>query len=477
MNLRAQVLSGFRWMAGMRLLSQLFAWAVTIVVIRLLSPTDYGLLAMATVFLEFFTMIAEFGVGAAAVQAPNVDEDTLRTLFGFALVVNLALLAIMYLSAPLNARYFREPRVVPIVRVLSVQYVLLIFSVIPQAQLARKLDYKGPAVIELSATITASITTLGLALMGGGVWALVWGSLASALCRTVGLNLLSPFVKWPAFAFRNTRSLLGFGGNVTATRMMWFFYSQADVLIGGRVLGKDLLGLYSVAMNLATLPARKSSAIINQVSFPAFARIQHDRPRYAASFLLAVRSVSFVLFPVLWGMASVAPEMIQVLLGDKWAAATAPLQLLALIMPIHMFVPFMNTAAQGMGRAGIGAKQVFIASVVMPAAFVVGSRWGVTGLAAAWLIGFPVVFVAAMRLFLPVVGLRVRDLLVTMARPVVASAAMAATVTLLRLLVESGTGPTTRLSVLVIAGVVSYAALTWCMNRGGYRDILDAIKG
>src|SRR5215467_5377379 len=256
MNLRAQVLSGFRWMAGMRLLSQLFAWAVTIVVIRLLSPTDYGLLAMATVFLEFFTMIAEFGVGAAAVQAPKVDEHTLRTLFGFALVVNLALLAIMYLSAPLNARYFREPRVVPIVRVLSVQYVLLIFSVIPQAQLARKLDYKGPAVIELSATITASITTLGLALMGGGVWALVWGSLASALCRTVGLNLLSPFVKWPAFAFRNTRSLLGFGGNVTATRMMWFFYSQADVLIGGRVLGKDLLGLYSVAMNLATLPAR-----------------------------------------------------------------------------------------------------------------------------------------------------------------------------------------------------------------------------
>src|SRR5215470_8756992 len=392
MNLRAQVLSGFRWMAGMRLLSQLFAWAVTIVVIRLLSPTDYGLLAMATVFLEFFTMIAEFGVGAAAVQAHDMDEPKLRTLFGFAMVVNLALFIITYLTAPLNARYFREPRVVSIVRVLSVQYLLTIFSVIPQAQLARKLDYKGPAVVELSAAITASVTTLVLALAGRGVWALVWGSLASALCRTVGLNLLSPFITTPAFRFRGTRNLLGFGGNVTVTRVLWFFYSQADVLIGGRLLGKDLLGLYSVAMNLASLPARKSSAIINQVSFPAFARIQHDRQRYASSFLLAVRILSFVLFPVLWGMASVAPEMIRVLLGDQWTAVTGPFQLLALSMPLFMFVPFMTTAAQGIGRADIGAMQALIASVVMPAAFVVGSRWGVTGLAAAWLVGFPLVF-------------------------------------------------------------------------------------
>jgi O-antigen/teichoic acid export membrane protein len=268
-----------------------------------------------------------------------------------------------------------------------------------------------------------------------------------------------------------------FGGNVTATRIMWFFYSQADIIVGGRLLGKDLLGLYSVAADLASIPARKTSAIINQVSFPAFARIQQDRPRYAASVLLAVRSLSFILFPVLWGMSSVAPEAIPVLLGEKWLSATVAFQLLALIMPIRMMASFMNTAAQGIGRADIAAKQVFIASVVMTAALIVGGHWGVIGLAMAWLVGFPFVFIAAMRLFRPVIGLRVRDLLAAMGRPALAGAGMAVGVTLLRIPLEPGSSASVRLIVLTVAGIVAYATLTWFINKRGYREIVGMVKG
>jgi len=477
MNLRAQVISGLGWVAGLRLISQGFTWAVTLVVIRLLSPADYGLLAMANVFIEFLAMIAEFGIGTAIIQAPEIDDRDLRTMFGFVIVVNLALFAVMCLTAPLIAGVFREGRLVAVVRVLSVQYVLMIFSVMPQAQLSRKLDYRGPSLIELFAAIIASVTTLGLALSGMGVWALVSGSLVAALCRTVGLNLLSPFVTWPLFSFRGTRELLFYGGHVTAARIMWFFYSQADIIVAGRWLGKDLLGVYSVSMHLASLPARKVSAIVNQVSFPAFARIQHDRPRYASSFLLAVRSLSVVLFPVLWGLSSVAPEIVRVLLGDRWLSAIVPLQLLALIMPVHMFAPFMNTAAQGFGRADIAAKQVLVASLVMPASFVVGSQWGLTGLAMAWVVGFPFVFIAAMRLFLPVIGLRMRDLLAAMGRPVLASAGMMAAVTLVRIPLDSGISPLTRMVVLILAGAVTYATLTWFINHRGYREIVGLVKG
>jgi hypothetical protein len=109
---------------------------------------------------------------------------------------------------------------------------------------------------------------------------------------------------------------------------LWFWYSQADVIIAGRLLGKDLLGVYSVAMHLANLPAAKLSALVNQVAFPAFASIQHDRERYAAHFLLAMRLLSFLVFPVLWGMSSVAPELVRVLAGQQMggcgsAAATS----------------------------------------------------------------------------------------------------------------------------------------------------------
>jgi len=476
-DFRQKVLSGLYWTGAARLLGQIWSWAITIVVIRLLTPADYGLLAMATVFVEFFGMMAQFGVGTALVQAAEIDERKLRQMFGFAIVVNVGLFAAMYFGAPLIAVFFEEPRLVEIVRVLAVPFLVGIFAMIPEVQLSRKLDYKTLSLIGLTSAIAASLTTLVLALMGAGVWSLVWGSLVAAGWSTVSLNLVSPFFKLPEFSYRGTRALMLFGGNVTITRILWFWYSQADIIIAGKLFGKDLLGTYSVSMHLATLPATKLSTIINQVSFPAFARIQHDRERYASSFLLVVRLLSFVVFPMLWGMSSIAPELVQVLLGEKWLAATVPLQLLALIMPVHTFAPFMNTAADAMGRADISTKQVFIASLVMPVAFIIGSQWGLIGLALAWVIAFPVVFAAAMMLFLPVIGLRASDLLGAMAPPVCACAGMYGAVTLARLILGPEVNDVVRMTALVLTGMAAYGALTAIFNRDGCGEVIRTLRG
>lgn len=477
MSFRQTVVSGLYWSAGGRLAAQAVSWAITIVVIRVLSPEDYGLLAMATVFVEFFAMMSQFGVGQAVVQAPDLDERKLRQMFGFAIVVNGALFAALFLGAPLVAVFFGEERLTAIVRVLAVPFLLSAFGMIPGAQLARKLAYKTGALIGLFGSIVGSVTTLVLALTGAGVWSLVWGSLAGAAWGVVICNIVSPFFKWPVFSFRGTRELLLFGGNVTITRILWFWYSQADTIIAGKLLGKELLGVYSVSMHLATLPASKLSALVNQVAFPAFARIQHDRERYASHFLLAVRLLSFAVFPALWGMSSIAPELVQVLLGDKWLEAILPLQLLALIMPVHMFAPFMNTAANGIGRADVSAKQVLIAALVMPVAFLIGSQWGLVGLALSWVIAFPVVFAAAIWLFVPVVGLRARDLLGAMAPTVLVCAGMYLAVTVARAILGSAMTDVALLTVLVLTGVAAYAALTAAFNRDGFREVTRTLRG
>lgn len=476
MIFRTQVLSGLRWVAGTRILSQLFTWVVTIVVVRILTPADYGLLAMASVLIDFLTMMAQFGVGAALVQAAEIDERKLRQMFGFVILVNLGLFGATYFAAALVAEFFQEQRLVTIVRVLSVQFILMIFAVVPDAMLSRKLDFKRLSLIDLTTAITASLTSLVLALTGSGVWALVWGSLVGALWRTVALNVLSPFLRWPDFSYRGTRQLLFFGGNVTVSRILWFFYSQSDVIIAGRVLGKELLGFYSVAMNLASLPANRISAILNQVSFPAFARMQGDREKYASSFLLAVRLQSMCMFPVLWGISSIAPELVQVLLGSKWLSAAVPLQLLALIMPVHMLAPFMNTVAMGLGRADVALKQVLLASLIMPVAFMIGSRWGLVGIAVAWVAAFPLVFIGAMLLFLPAIGMRIRDILEAMARPVLASLVMYVMVTVARISLEPATDHLARMMLLIVVGVVVYGVLTMLVNRGGYREMRGMLQ-
>ncbi|HKA43523.1 MAG TPA: lipopolysaccharide biosynthesis protein [Burkholderiales bacterium] len=477
MSFRRTVVSGLYWSAGGRLAGQAVSWIITIVVIRVLSPADYGLLAMATVFVEFFGMMSQFGAGTAVVQAPELDERKLRQMFGFAIVVNGVLFAVIFLGAPLVAAFFGEERLTVIVRALAVPFLLSALGMIPGALLARELHYKTMSLIALSATIVSSVTTLVLALAGAGVWSLVWGTLVSAAWVAVINNIASPFLKWPIFSFRGTRELVVYGGNLTITRILWFWYSQADTIIAGKLLGKELLGIYSVAMHLATLPANKLSALINQVAFPAFARIQHDRERYASHFLMAVRLLSFAVFPTLWGMSSVAPELVRVLLGEKWVAAIVPLQLLALIMPVHMFLPFMVTAANGIGRADVSTKQVLIASLVMPVAFAIGSVWGLVGIALAWVIAFPLVFAQSIRLFTPVLGLGARSILRSMAPSVVACAGMYLAVTAVRYLLAPQMGEYVQLVLLVLTGVAAYATLTVVFNRDGVKEVLGVFRG
>jgi len=476
MTFRTEILSALRWVAGAKLLGQLVTWGITIVVMRILSPADYGILAMASVLVAFLGLMAEFGVGAAAIQASEMDDAKLRMIFGLVIVVNTALFLLLFLAAPLVGWFFDEPRLVAIVRTLGLQFILMTFSVIPSSQLSRRLHFKGQSLVDFSGAIASSLTALVGALAGLGVWALVWASLVMAAWRVVGLNIISPFWQWPDFRLRGTRQFLWFGGNLTVARILWFFYSQADIIVAGRFLGKDLLGVYSVSLHLASLPIQKLSAMINQVAFPAFARIQHDRDRFNANFLLAIRMLSFNAFPVLWGMSSIAPEMVAVLLGEKWRAATLPLQVLALVMPLHMLAPFMNTAAQGIGRADIALKQVLLAAVVMPVAFLAGVQWGVVGLSIAWVVAFPFVLLGTLVIFLPVIRLRVTDVLYAIARPALAGLGMYAAVALARGLIEPKMPMVAQLIILVLSGAIAYGAFSLALNRAGCKEIVGLLK-
>jgi O-antigen/teichoic acid export membrane protein len=477
MAFRADVLSGLRWVAGAKLLGQLVTWGITIVVMRILDPEDYGVLAMATVLVAFLAMMAQFGVGAAAVQAVDMDEARLRQIFGLVILINSALFLLLFLTAPLVGWFFDEPRLVAIIRVLGLQFVLMMFSVIPSAQLSRKLDFKGQSLVDLSGAIASSLAALASALAGLGVWSLVWASLVMEAWRGAGLNIIAPFRLWPDFRLRGTRRFLLFGGNLTAARIVWFFYSQADIVIAGKLLGRDLLGVYSVALHLASMPVHKLSAVINQVAFPAFARIQNDREKFASHFLLAVRMLSFAAFPVLWGLSSVASELVVLLLGEKWRAAALPLQLLALIMPLHMLAPFLNTAAQGIGRADIALKQMLLAALVMPIAFVAGSQWGLVGLSLAWVLVFPLVLWWGLVIFLPVIGLGVTDVLSAIARPALAALGMYIAVFSVRGLLDPAAHLMVHLAILVLAGALVYGALALALNRAGCREALDLMRG
>jgi len=473
-SLRSQVLSGLIWTGGARAVSQVLTWVITIVVIRLLTPSDYGLLAMATLFVSFLTMLAEAGMGPALVQTREVDDVLLRRAFGVIVLVDVALFMVQFATAPLIAIFFEEERLVWIIRVLAFQFLIAIFGVIPSSLLARRLDFKRPSTIELASTVLGSLTVLYLALRGYGVWALVIGNLTARLANTIALNFFAPYLKLPDFSMRGMGSLMAFGGQLSAAVIMRFVYSQADVFIAGKMLGKELVGFYSVSMHLASLPVQKISSVVNQVAYPAFARAQQTPEAIAGYVLKGVRLLSFVSFPVLWGISSISDEMVGVLLGPKWQTAALPLQMLSLVMPISMLSPFFNTALLGIGHGRTVFNNVLTAFIVMPAAFLVGARWGLLGLSTAWVVCFPVVFLLNVRRALPLVQLNLSTVLRTMHAPFLASIAMYVSVYVARqLLLEAP--PPLRLAALVMTGVASYAVVTVAINMQGLKEFGDLV--
>lgn len=474
MSLRAQALSGIRWTAGARLTSQLITWSITLIVIRVLAPADYGLLAMATVFVSLLSMFSELGLGAAVVQRTDLDGLLTRRVFAVVLLVHFVLAALLASLAPLVGSFYGEPRVVPVLQVLACQFVLAAFAVIPDALLQRRMEFRNRSLIDLGAAIVASLTTLGLAIGGAGVWALVAGSLVGQSCRTVGLNWISPFLERPSFTLGGMRPLLRFGGQISVAQLLWMMFSQADILICAKLLGNEALGFYAVAMHLASLPNQRISALVNQVAFPAFSNMQHDLHRVGTNLLSGVRILSFVAFPILWGASSLAPELVATVLGAKWLPSAVPLQALAVIMPLRMIGNFVQVANQGVGRSDVLLWNAAWALAIGPAGFLVGIQLGgLLGLSLAWLVVSPLVFLQVVWRGQPGIGLRRTAVIESMLPAALAAALMYVGIVIARMLLAELWPSVVQLAILVGVGAGIYLAASWSLNRKGFREVMD----
>jgi O-antigen/teichoic acid export membrane protein len=346
----------------------------------------------------------------------------------------------------------------------------------PQSLLHRALMLKEKSLVEFCAVLAGGLTSLYLAWTGWGVWSLVWGSVAIMLAKAVGMNLLMPNLLQPSFSFRGIRKLVTFGGLVTGQRVLWSVYSQADILVVAKVFSEELVGMYTMAMHLASLPIQKLNTIINEVAFPAFARVQDDPEKVASHFLKGIRLISVFAFPICWGLSSVAPELVAIVLGTKWQSAAEPLQILALVMPLFMLSNVLHTAVNGLGHARVVAATLLLACILMPVAFVIGSRFGLVGVCFAWVIAYPVVFLVLLSLALPIVGVRWTEFFMAMALPALAGAFTYVAVIGAKHFATGDEGSLVRMLALILVGASAYCGLLMSAYRDGCREVLGLVR-
>ncbi len=471
-GLKQQVVSSLRWTASARFGGQIISWAITILVIRLLSPGDYGLMAMANVVVGLLSMIAEMGFGATLIQPAQLGREQVRQLFGAGIIVNVTIIALLVVTAPAIAAFYQEPRLTAIVQVASIQFLLSAASLVPDATMRRAMRFRQLSLIEIISGTVGNASTLVLAYFGHGVWALVFGALAGGFLRTSMLHALAHEHVWPSFRFRGAHRLFGFGVNMTVMRVLWYVTLQFDTLIAGKLLGKEAVGLYYVAVHLGSLPMQRVSSIINDVAFPAFSRLQNDKPAFSTNLRLAIRLIAMIAFPMLWGLACVAPEVIRVAVGPAWVASIVPMQIIALTIPLRMVSAIISTATVSAGHIKVALISAIINTALAPVAFYWGVQYGIVGLSVAWFALVPVMYLVNCLRALPKFGMSFWDTIKEMTRPAIAALAMTATVFALRSMLTS-VGDAPRLVLLVGAGVAAYLVATLLVNRTAAFEALD----
>ncbi len=319
-SLAAQVRSAVIWRSGSQVLTQIVAWASTLIVIRLLAPEDYGLFAMAQVMLVLLNTMNGWGLASALIREPEVSEERLRQTLGMLILLNGTLAVVQFLAAPLVAAWFDQPLVTDLLRVQALIYLTVPFSALSHAILSRRMDFRRPAQVRLVAAIIGAGTALTGALSGWGVWTLVAAPLVMMMTEAAGMTWAARAPLRPIFRFTGAGQIAGFGGVMTATQLFWFVQSQADVMIAGRVLDPYTLGVYTTGLFLAQLLAAKFVPPINEVAYAAYARQQDSGP---APLLATIRLVMLVALPAYAGMAVVAQPLVAVLLGDRRAGCRA----------------------------------------------------------------------------------------------------------------------------------------------------------
>ena len=476
MNLKSKVLTAFGWSAGTKFAGQIVTWALTIIVVRLLTPEDYGLLAMAMIFVSFLDVFGDLGMGAALIQARESSADLSRRIFGVIVLVNLSLYGLLFTIAPLIADFFNEPRLVDIIRVIAIRFIFLIFETVPRSLLERDMDFKYRSIVVVASAVIGGVSTLLMAWYGLGVWSLVLGSVLTGFCQALGMNLIKPYFKLPSFDFSGMKKYISFGGYISLERALIYIQAQSDSFIIGKLLGKESLGFYSMSRDLASMPMLKLMATINQVALPAYASIQDDAEKIAYYFLKVMRITAFFAFPVFFGISAVSEPLILTLIGDKWAQAIMPMQILCLIMPLRMLGNLLPSVLRGVGRPDINVVNVAIAAILMTSAFVVGSQWGLLGVCLAWVLVYPLVFFIMIFRAEKTIHISFFQIVSAIYKSVISSAIMYAGVTLMSMLLPASWHSAIHLFCLIVTGAAVFVIATWVFHKDGFDEAINLVR-
>lgn len=467
---------GTFWSVIDLLFGRIASFVIIVVLARLLSPEQFGTVALLAVFIAVANVLVESGFAQALIQRQTLADDDISTAFWITLATSLAAALALFLAAPLIARFFDNAVLVPLARIMALGVLIGAFGIVQRALLVRNMMFGKLLAVRIAASLGAGAVAITLALRGYGVYALAAQLVVDASVSSLALWLASKWRPRAVFNAAAARSMFNFGGYMLASTLLETIFSRAYTVLLGKADGPATVGEYARAESTSALATSLTAYPLGRVSFPAFSRMNQDAAQLAPAMRAALRKSMAINAPVLAGLAAVAHPFVDTVYGPQWVMTAPILQILCLggiLMPIHT-VNLM--ALMSIGRSDVFFRLELLKKGVAVVALVVALQWGALGIAWAVVASGVVSACINTRLARKYLGYgaleQLRDILPTFA----AAGAMTAAVMAVVAQIPEATSPV-RLGVGVAVGAVVYLGLGVPLNLGDFRSFLRKPAG
>jgi len=469
---------GLKWSTISRISQQGLQYIATIILVGVLSPDDFGLMAMAMIVIGFLDIFKDLGTSSAIIKEVNPSNELKCSLFWVNVGFGLLIFVIIYFASPLLAVLFNSSKVELVLQLLSLSFLFAGFSVLQKALFEKEMSFQILSLIELFSSAIAFLVAVYLALNGFGVWSLVWQVVSNTFLNAVLIWIFSNWKPRFIFKFSELRRITAYSSNLVGFNIINYFARNGDYFLIGKFLGDYALGHYYLAYRIMLYPLRNITMVISRVIFPAFSKIQHDNSKLRDAYIKITNSIAIITFPMMAGIAFVSFNFTEAFFGANWDAVLVA-YIIIILAPVGALQSIISTVGniyQVKGKTDWMFKWSLFSSTVTLLGFIIGLNWGIIGVATSYLVTNLLLILPVFIIPFKLVDLPIVKFLRSFELTVLSVIGMLVVLFTASHLLADNYNNIITLLILIILGIVSYIVISYIINKKKLKEMKSVIS-
>lgn len=362
--------------------NQILNLLITFILARLVSPEEFGIIGMITVFTGFAIRFVDFGFSAALIHKKEIDKKDINTVFTLNTGIGIILSILFFIIAPVIANFYDKPILTILTKSFSIIFLVTGLSGVNRALLTKRMDFKLNTIISVISLIVSSGIAIVMAYLGYGVWSILIKILSQEIINTLLYFLLFPINQKLEFSKESFNSMFFMGRNVAGESTINYWSRNADNLLIGRMIGSEALGLYSKAYSIMLLPLNNISRVISKVMFPSFSLIQEDKKQIKNLYLKTTKLIAFITFPMMAGLSILSESFVLATFGKDWLEMAPLISILSVLGAFQSILSLNGVIYNSLGKSHLAFRLTVVFSIINVVGFYIGIKLGgLTGLA------------------------------------------------------------------------------------------------